>query len=173
MAKRQKEKRFNPNPGTTEFNGRLIGLIGWGLLFVFGSIFTLFIATPWIRCGYLRWKARHTKIDGRQLVFDGKGGQLFGKNIAWFFLGIITLTIFWWWVPVKRRKWFAKHTYLEKAACVATPAVPQQYAQPQCMQYPQFPQYPQYPQYSCCPMQQQYYYPCAPVYPQGRCPYQR
>jgi hypothetical protein len=30
MAKKNKQKKFNPNPGTSKFDGGLLGYIGWG-----------------------------------------------------------------------------------------------------------------------------------------------
>ena len=113
MAKR-KEKKFNPNPGTSEFNGGLLGYIGITLLASFIMLITLFIGTPWAECMIQRWVAKHTKINGKQVVFDGKGIQLFGKYIAWFILGVITIGIFWLWLPIKKQKWIMKHTYVEE-----------------------------------------------------------
>ena len=158
MAKKNKQKKFNPNPGTSKFDGGLLGYIGWGFLLAFGSALTLGIATPWIECGYYRWIARHTKMNGKQVVFDGRGGQLFGKNIAWLFLGIITLGIFCLWLPIKKQKWIMKHTYIEECATA--------WEAPKMPQMPPVPQFPQQYYYPCA---QQYYYPCAPTYPQGGC----
>ena len=163
MAKKDKKvKKFNPNPGTSEFNGGLLGYIGINLLTSFIVLITATLGTAWAVCMYHRWVAKHTKINGKQVVFDGKGIQLFGKYIAWFFLGIITLTIYWWWLPIKMQKWLMKHTYLEETA-VANAQYP---TYPMAAQYPQ--QYAQQP----APYYGQYYYPCAPqapVYPQNGC----
>ena len=165
MAKKDKKvKKFNPNPGTSEFNGGLLGYIGISLLTGFIISITLTLGTAWAMCMYHRWVAKHTKINGKQVVFDGKGIQLFGKYIAWFFLGIITLTIYWWWLPIKQQQWIMKHTYLEET--VENPYYPA---------YPAMPQQPQqYAQQPAPYYGQQYYYPCAPVYPQhGCCRYYR
>ena len=113
----------------------------------------------------------HGAMTLKQLVFDGKGIQLFGKYIAWGFLTIITLGIYGLWLPIKMEKWKLKHTYVEETTANAMPAFPQGgFPAPvyptaeqmqQCGQafygYPQYPQYMQYPQYPqmqtthCCP----------------------
>ena len=62
-----------------------------------------------------RWLAKHTIIDGKQLVFDGKGIQLFGQYIKWFLLSIVTFGIYTLWLGIKMKKWVVKHThFIEK-----------------------------------------------------------
>ena len=75
----------------SKFNGGLLGYIGTGLLMFVIIVFSLGLATPWAICIGARWYARHSTIDGRQVVFDGTGWQLFGNCVKWFFLSIITL----------------------------------------------------------------------------------
>ena len=58
------------------------------------------------------WYAKHTVIDGRQVTFDGTGGQLFGNYIKWFLLTIITLGIYSFWLSLKMKAWVTKHTHL-------------------------------------------------------------
>ena len=159
MAKKDKKvQKFNPNPGTSTFDGGAFAYLGWQLWLGFGSLISLFIATPWIECAYYRWVAKHTKINGKTVVFDGKGGQLFWKNVGWFFATIFTLGIFSFWLPVKKQKWIMKHSYVEETtanACYPT--------------YPAMPQQPQHCAQQPAPYYGQYYYPCAPVYPQNGC----
>lgn len=170
MAKKEKKSQVvKANPGTSEFNGGLLGYIGIELLVFVIIVFTLTLGTAWAVCVYQRWYAKHTKINGKQLVFDGKGIQLFGKYIAWFFLTVITVGIYGLWLPIKMAKWRMKHTYVEeKTANETAPAFPQggfpapvfptqdqmQQYQAQCFYaYPQaqyMPQ-PQQPVQHCCP----------------------
>ena len=99
MAKKAKKGQVvKANPGTSEFNGGLLGYIGITLLQIVIIVFTLTLGTAWAVCKYHRWYAKHTKINGKQLVFDGKGIQLFGKYIAWGFLTFITLGIYGLWL---------------------------------------------------------------------------
>ena len=97
----------------SKFDGRLLGLIGIGILQVLLTAITLGIGTPWAVCMKERWMAKHTVIDGKRLVFDGKGGQLFGHYIKWFLLTIITLGIYSFWLGIKMKQWVVSHTHHE------------------------------------------------------------
>ena len=96
----------------SKFNGGLLGLIGIGILQGVIILFTLGIGTPWAICLKEGWYAKHTVIDGRQVTFDGTGGQLFGNYIKWFLLTIITLGIYSFWLSLKMKAWVVKHTHL-------------------------------------------------------------
>ncbi len=96
----------------SKFNGGLLGLIGIGILQVLISVFTLGIGVPWAICLRESWYAKHTKIDGRQVTFDGTGLQLFGNYIKWFLLTIITLGIYSFWLSLKMKAWVTSHTHL-------------------------------------------------------------
>ena len=96
----------------SKFNGGLLGLIGISILQALISIFTLGIAVPWAICLKERWYAKHTTYDGKQVVFDGKGIQLFGSYIKWFLLCIVTIGIYSFWLPIKMKAWTVSHTHL-------------------------------------------------------------
>ena len=96
----------------SKFTGGLLGLIGISILQGLIITFTFGIATPWAVCLKESWIAKHTIIDGRQLVFDGTGGQLFGNYIKWFLLTIITFGIYSLWLSIKMKQWVVKHTHL-------------------------------------------------------------
>ena len=93
------------------FTGGLLGLIGINIWTTLLSVVTLGLCAPWAVCCKQRWIAKHTYIDGRQLVFDGTGGQLFGNYIKWFLLTLITLGIYGFWLDIKMKQWLAKHTH--------------------------------------------------------------
>lgn len=95
----------------SKFTGGLLGLIGVNLLQWFVTGITLGLAAPWAICMKQRWMARHTYVDGKQLVFDGKGSQLFGNYIVWFLLTIVTLGIYSFWLSINMHKWIVKHTH--------------------------------------------------------------
>lgn len=95
----------------SKFTGGLAGLIGISILQFLLTAVTLGLATPWAVCLKERWIASHTVIDGRQLFFDGTGGQLFGNYIKWFLLTIITLGIYSFWLTINMKKWVVKHTH--------------------------------------------------------------
>ncbi len=96
----------------SKFTGGLLGLIGINLLTGLLSALTLGIAYPWLLCMKQRWIAKHTYIDGHQLVFDGTGGQLFGNYLLWILLTIVTLGIYSFWLEIKMKQWLVKHTHM-------------------------------------------------------------
>ena len=95
----------------SQFTGGLLGLIGINLQQVIMITITLGLGTPWAICMKERWIAKHTIIDGRQLMFDGTGSQLFGNYIKWFLLTILTLGIYGFWLDIKMKQWITKHTH--------------------------------------------------------------
>lgn len=95
----------------SQFTGGLLGLIGVNLCSALLIAVTLGLCAPWAVCFKERWIAKHTYIDGRQLMFDGTSGQLFGNYIKWFLLTIITLGIYGFWLDIKMKQWVVKHTH--------------------------------------------------------------
>ncbi|MBQ3220714.1 MAG: hypothetical protein IJB34_01980 [Clostridia bacterium] len=116
MANQQTEKA---QALRSEFNGGMLGYLGISLLTFIHILFTLTIGTAWAMCRFWRWQAKHTKLNGKQVVFTGKGGELFSSLVIWFLLGVITVGIFWLWVPVKMEKWRVEHTRLKEHRAVA------------------------------------------------------
>ena len=96
----------------SRFTGGLLGLIGINILQGLLIGLTFGLAAPWAICMKQRWIARHTVIDGRQLIFDGTGSQLFGNYIKWLLLTIITLGIYGFWLDIKMKQWITKHTHM-------------------------------------------------------------
>lgn len=102
----------------SRFTGTLLGQIGIGILSAFITGITLGLGAPWAICLSEGWYAKHTIIDGHQLVFDGKGHQLFGNYIKWFILTIITLGIYGFWLSIKMKQWVVMHTHHDDVAAV-------------------------------------------------------
>ena len=96
----------------SKFTGGLLGLIGISILQFLLTAVTIGLGAPWAICMKERWIAKHTIIDGKQLVFDGTGGQLFGNYIKWWFFCIITLGIYGLWLGIKMKQWVVKHTHI-------------------------------------------------------------
>lgn len=96
---------------TSVFAGNLLGLVGISILQLLISFCTFGLCVPWAVCIKERWIAKHTFIDGRQLTFDGTGGQLFGKYIIWMLLTIVTLGVYVFWLDIKMKQWVVKHTH--------------------------------------------------------------
>ena len=97
---------------TSDFTGGAFANWGYNFIVRFVSLITLGIAYPWMFCMKKRWECAHTFIDGKQLAFDGKGGQLIGNLIKWCLLTIITFGIYY---ILKGRilmiEWETKHTH--------------------------------------------------------------
>ena len=93
------------------FTGGLLALIGVKLWQIILTAVTLGLGAPWAICSKERWIAKHTYIDGRQLYFDGTGGQLFGNYIKWYLLTLITFGIYGFWLDIKMKQWIVKHTH--------------------------------------------------------------
>ena len=96
----------------SKFTGGLFGLICVNVLEYLLTLITLGLAYPWAVCIKESWIANHTILDGRQVYFDGTGGQLFGNYLKWFLLTIITLGIYGFWLHINMKKWIVKHTHL-------------------------------------------------------------
>lgn len=96
----------------SKFTGGILGMIGIGILQGLIIVFTLGIGLPWAICLKQSWIAKHTIIDGKQMTFDGTGGQLLGNYIKWYLLTIITLGIYSFWLSIKMQQWVTKHTHL-------------------------------------------------------------
>jgi uncharacterized membrane protein YjgN (DUF898 family) len=62
-----------------------------------------------------RWRAKHSLIDGRRLVFTGSAWGLFGNWVKWLLLCVVTLGVYGFWVAprIARRKW--EHTDFDGA----------------------------------------------------------
>lgn len=69
------------------------------------------IATPWAVCYMMKFIVGHAVIDGKRMVFDGSGGDLFGQWIKWLLLTVVTCGIYSFWVIPKMYKWIATHIH--------------------------------------------------------------
>lgn len=93
------------------FDGGLLQKIGWNLLGLLVTVFTLGICYPWAVCMVYGWETKHTVINGKRLAFDGTAVQLFGNWIKWFLLTIVTVGIYSFWLSIALKKWKTKHTH--------------------------------------------------------------
>ena len=89
-------------------------MIGVNLLCGLLNLISIGLLYPFTVCYKLRWINKHTVINRKKIVFDGKAIQLFGKYILWWFLTVITLGIYGWWLPIKMLKWQTKHTHIKR-----------------------------------------------------------
>ena len=108
---------YNPaeTPDTYEssYDGGAVSNFLHLLVVILFSPLTLFLAMPALICWYFRWETKHVKINGRQLEFDGKGIQLFGKLVLWVFLTIITIGLYGIFrMPLNLNRWRTSHTHV-------------------------------------------------------------
>ena len=115
------------NSGRFTFDGGAATYIGTALLGALITVGTLGICYPFALVLTERWRAKHSFIDGRRLVFTGSAMGLFGSWIKWLFLSIITLGIYLFWVGPRIAAWKWKHTDFEWSA---GPAAPQLHSPP-------------------------------------------
>ncbi len=103
-------KSYKDAPASV-FTGTVLGYFFVNLAVFFGTLFTLGIAYPWLRCFQQRYIANHTYIHGCRQTFDGTGGQLFGNYVKWWLLSIVTFGIYGFWLNIKMQQWLVKHTH--------------------------------------------------------------
>ena len=101
------QREYNEN---SSFDGGLFSYIGWVIIGIIITLFTIGLAFPWAVVNLYRWETNHTIIDGRRLQFNGTGLELWGNWFKWWFLTLITFGIYSFWVHIKLLKWKAKHT---------------------------------------------------------------
>ena len=112
---RPKERVKQPEPtDDSYFTGGAFANFFIGFLTFIVSVLSLFLAYPAMVCWKMRWKCKHTYINGKRLVFDGTGIQLFGKFLLWIFLSVITVGIYLIVaMPLNLNRWKGKHTHFE------------------------------------------------------------
>lgn len=96
--------------GRFVFSGGAANYIGTAILGACITLFTIGICYPFALVLTERWKAKHSTIDGRQLVFTGSATGLFGLWIKWLFLTMITFGIYLLWIGPQIQKWKWEHT---------------------------------------------------------------
>lgn len=91
-------------------NGGAGTYLGTALLGALITMLTLGICYPFALVLNERWRAKHTYIDGQQLVFTGSATGLFGHWVKWFLLSVITIGIYLFWVGPKIQQWITVNT---------------------------------------------------------------
>lgn len=91
------------------FDGGAATYFGTGILAFLVTVASLGFAYPFALVLRERWKAKHTYIEGRQLIFTGTGLGLFGNWIKWLLLTFVTFGIYSFWVVPRLSKWKVEH----------------------------------------------------------------
>ena len=92
------------------FDGGAATYLGTAILGILITVFSLGICYPFALVLRQRWRAKHSYIDGKQLIFIGSAIGLFGHWIKWFVLIVITLGIYLFWVGPRIQKWIWENT---------------------------------------------------------------
>ena len=78
------------------------------------GVLSLGIAAPWLLCKKQRWYAKHTFIEGKQLVFDGKPRELIREYLLKLLFSYLSLGVYSFWLSLKLKKWIISHTHFKE-----------------------------------------------------------
>lgn len=102
------EMQYNSKRFT--FDGGAATYVGTALLGFLITVCTLGICYPFAVVLAQRWRAKHSYIDGQQLIFTGSAWGLFGNWIKWLLLSLVTCGIYLLWVGPRIQKWVWQNT---------------------------------------------------------------
>jgi uncharacterized membrane protein YjgN (DUF898 family) len=92
------------------FDGGAATYFGTAVLGILITVLTLGICYPFAVVLHERWRAKHSYIEGRQLVFTGTAWALFGNWLKWWLLVIVTVGIYSFWVVPRLHRWKWENT---------------------------------------------------------------
>ena len=95
------------------FDGKVLELIGYGILSFLITAATLGIASAWAEKLLIAYKIDHTIYNGKRLKFEGTGASLFVQRFKWIFFTIITLGIYSFWIPIRMEQWIVSNIHFE------------------------------------------------------------
>lgn len=98
------------NSGKFKFDGGAATYVGTALLGALITVFTLGICYPFAVVLMQRWRAKHSLIDGKRLIFTGSAWGLFGRWLLWLLLIIVTVGIYLLWVGPRIQRWKWENT---------------------------------------------------------------
>jgi uncharacterized membrane protein YjgN (DUF898 family) len=107
------------------FDGGAATYIGTALLGFLITVCTLGFCYPFALVLRERWRAKHSYIDGHQLLFTGSAWVLFGLWIKWFLLILVTLGVYALWVGPRIARWKWENTTFSGAVVAPPRAQPQ------------------------------------------------
>ncbi len=92
------------------FDGGAATFVGTAMLGALITFCTAFICYPFALVLLERWRAKHSFIEGRQLVFNGSAIGLFGLWWKWLLLMLVTAGIYSFWVVPRIQRWKWENT---------------------------------------------------------------
>lgn len=97
-------------PGTSKFDGSILGFLGIRLGCMLFTLVTLSLGLPWALVWWQRWVTSHTTIGGYRLRFTGSGSGMLWRWVKMVFFTIITVGIYGLWVWRYLKRWTVEHT---------------------------------------------------------------
>ena len=92
------------------FDGGVLTYWGTQLLAFLVTLLTFGFGYPFGLILRLRWRTKHTQVNGVPLVFTGTAFGLIGRWILWWILTLLTIGIYSFWVTPRLNKWIVEHT---------------------------------------------------------------
>ena len=96
------------------FDGRAATFAGIWVLCIVVTVGTLGLGFPVAVVSKERWRARHTMIEGRRLVFTGSAVGLLLRWVVWEVLIVVTLGVYSLWVVPRMTRWRVEHLAFER-----------------------------------------------------------
>jgi uncharacterized membrane protein YjgN (DUF898 family) len=84
------------------------------------NMLTLGLYTPFRRSQLRSYQLNNTWFGSEQLVYDGKGRDLFSRFLLTYLLTIPTLGFVWFWYQAEEYRYIAAHTQLQSARFTVT-----------------------------------------------------
>lgn len=101
------------NPARFSFDGETAGYLGTVVMAGVVTLVTLGFGFPLGLVRVQRWKARHTTVEGRRLVFTGSARELTGDWVPWWLLTLGTLGLYGFCVKPRVTRWVWANTDYE------------------------------------------------------------
>lgn len=96
------------------FDGRAATFVGIWVVGIVVSVGTLGLGFPFALVLKERWRARHTLIEGRRLMFTGSAHHLFFRWVLWELLIVLTLGVYSLWVVPRMTRWRVENLVFER-----------------------------------------------------------
>lgn len=96
------------------FDGGAATFAGIWFLCVAVTVCTLGLGLPFAVALKERWRARHTLIEGRRLVFTGSAFRLLLRWVLWEVLIVVTLGAYSFWVVPRMTRWRVENLVFER-----------------------------------------------------------
>lgn len=97
------------------FDGGAATFAGIWLLCVVVTVCTLGLGLPFAVVLKERWRASHTLIEGRRLLFTGSAAGLFLRWVVWEVLIVVTLGVYSFWVVPRMTRWRVENLVFERS----------------------------------------------------------